>query len=138
MPSPDSSDPSSEQEVLAARGKVELAKAELESELHRAGETGRAALDRMAQKARPVLILAGVIVGVVLVARLVKARRRKPAWTRALEQAAPKQPSWLGATAAAALKGALRVAAARLTEQAAARLLQASEARAEQEAALGR
>ena len=135
MPSPDSSDVSSDPEVLAARGKVELAKAELETELYRAGETGREALGRMARKARPVLIVTAVFVGVVLATRLVKAaRRKKPAWTRVLEETQPKQPSWIGMTATAALRGALRVAAARLTEQAAARLLAASEAHADGEA----
>ena len=133
MPSPDSPD-TSDPEVLAARGRVELAKAELETQLHRAGETGRNALADMARKARPVLIVAGVVVGVVLVARLVKAVRPKPAWTRALEEASPKQPSWVGPTAAAALKGVLRVMAARWTEQAAARLLAAADERAQEEA----
>ena len=137
MPSPDNSDVSSDPDVLAARGKVVLAKAELESELYRASETGREALGRMARKARPVLIVAAVVVGVVLVTRLVKAARRKPVWTQLLEEEQPKQPkqpSWLGMTATAALRGVLRVAAARFTEQAAARLLAASEARANDEA----
>ena len=130
MPSPDSHETSSAAEGLAARGKVALAKADLETELYRAGETGRAALDRMAQKAKPVLVVAAVVVGVLLVARFLRARRRRSDWTRAFEGPPPK-PSWLGTTAAGVLKGALRVAAARLTEQAAARLLQASEERAE-------
>jgi hypothetical protein len=134
MPSPDSSDASTDPEVLAARGKVELAKAELETELYRAGETGREALGRMARKARPVLILTAVFVGVVLATRLVKAARRKPVWTRVLEDLQPKQPSWIGMTTTAVLRGALRVAAARLTEQAVARLLAANEAREDEEA----
>lgn len=137
MSSPDSSE-TSDPEVLAARGQVELAKAELETQLHRASETGRVALDRMARKARPALIVAGVVVGIVLVTRLVKAARRKSAWTRAVEEASPKQPSWVGMTAAAALKGVLRVVAARLTEQAAARLLEASQERADEELEPGR
>ena len=134
MPFPDSYDASPDPEVLAARGQVELAKAELENQLQRAGETGREALGRMARKARPVLILTAVVVGVVLVTRLVRSARRKPAWTRVLEEARPKQPSWIGTTATAAFRGVLRVAAARLTEQAAARLLAASEAQADEEA----
>ena len=128
MSFPNSRSASSDPEVLAARGQVELAKAELETELHRAGETGRIALRRMARKARPVLIFAAVVVGVVVVTRLVRTARRKPAWTRALEEMQPKPPSWIGMTATAALRGVLRVAAARLTEHAAARLLVASEA----------
>jgi hypothetical protein len=134
MPSPDSHEASSDPEVLAARGQVELAKAELENQLHRASETGREALGRMARKARPVLILTAVVVGVVFVTRLVKAARRKPTWTRAFEDMQPRQPSWIGMTATAALRGVLRAAAARLTEQAAARLLAASEAREDEEA----
>ena len=134
MPSPDSPDVSSDPAVLAARGKVELAKADLETELYRAGESGREALGRMARKARPALILTAVVVGVILATRFVKAARRKPAWTRALDDLQPKQPSWLGTTATAVLRGVLRVAAARLTEQAAARLLAASEGRADEDA----
>jgi hypothetical protein len=137
MPSPDNSHVSSDPEVMAARGQVELAKADLETQLHRAGETGRITLDRMAQKARPVLVVAAVVVGVVFVTRIVGARRRRSAWTRAFE-GPPSKPSWLGATAAGVLKGVLRVMAARLTEQAAARLLLAGEERAAEEAELGR
>jgi hypothetical protein len=75
-----------------------------------------------------VLVFTAIVVGVVVVTRLVRAARRKPAWTRALEEMQPKRPSWIGMTATAVLRGVLRAAAARLTEQAAARLLAASEA----------
>jgi hypothetical protein len=138
MPSPDSSDATSDPEVLAARGQVEFAKAELETRLYRAGETGRVALGRMARKARPVLVLTAVVVGVVLAARFVRAARRKSAWTRALEMPPPQNPSLLAVAAAGALRGVLRVVAARMTEQAAARLLAASEEHAEEEVELGR
>jgi len=121
MPSPDSSESSSDPEVLAARGEVLLAKAELESRLHAMGDSGRRALARVARKARPALVAAAVLVGVVVVVRLVQSasrRRRASGW----RQAGAGQPSLLKVAFGAALRGAVRVVATRMAEQAVLRL----------------
>lgn len=133
MPSPDDSEVSSNPEVLAARGQVALAKAELESRLYQAGDSGRRALRRMALKAKPVLIVAAVVVGVVVIARLVRSRRRRSAWPHVVVENDAGKPSFLKVALGAAIRGALRVAATRMTEQAVARLVTANDERAEDE-----
>jgi hypothetical protein len=125
MQSPDEIE-NSDPEILAARGKVELAKAELESRLYQAGDTGKRALNRMAGKAKPVALVAAAIVGAVVVARLVRSRsRRRSQWAPPAE--AHAAPSLFRVALGAAVRGAIRVLAARLAEQAAARLVAASE-----------
>jgi hypothetical protein len=126
MPSPDSLE--SDPEVLAARGEVELAKAELESRLYQASDSGRRALGRMARKARPVLIAAAVVIGVVVVARLARSVARKRRVRHAIENG-QANPSLLRVAFGAALRGAVRVIATRVAEQAAARLALAGEER---------
>jgi hypothetical protein len=127
MPSPDDSETSSNPEILAARGQVELAKAELESRLYQAGDSGRRALRRMAGKAKPALIVAAVVVGVVVVARVVRSRRRRQVWPHVVIEGDAVRPSLLKMTLGAAIRGALRVVATRMTEQAVARLIAAHE-----------
>ena len=133
MPSPDNTEASSDPEVLAARGQVALAKAELESRLYQAGDSGRRALRRMALKAKPALIVAAVVVGVVIVARVVRSRRRQSAWPNVVVENDAGKPSFLKVALGAAIRGALRVVATRLTEQAVARLVAANEERVEEE-----
>ncbi|HEX6273301.1 MAG TPA: hypothetical protein VFZ53_09680 [Polyangiaceae bacterium] len=132
MQSPDESE-NSDPDILAARGKVELAKAELESRLYQAGDTGRRALTRMAGKAKPIAIVAAALVGVVVVARLFRSRaNRRRGWVR--PAAASGNPSLFRVALGAAVRGAVRVLVARMAEQAAARLLVASD---EQEVGAG-
>jgi hypothetical protein len=125
MPSHDSSETSSDPEVLAARGEVLLAKAELESRLHQASDSGRRALGRMARKARPVLIAAAVVVGLVVVVRLARSASKRRRARRSAENEAG--PSLFKVALGAALRGAVRVLATRAAEQAAARLALAHE-----------
>jgi len=122
MPSPDESDTSSDPEVLAARGKVELAKAELESRLYQAGDSGKRALSRMARKATPVVVIAAVAIGTVALIRMVRARSRARAWQRPVQ--AQSKPSLFKVALGAALQAAVRVLVARTVEQAAARLVE--------------
>lgn len=133
MPSPDDSEISSDPEVLAARGQVALAKAELESRLYQAGDSGRRALRRMSQKAKPALIVAAVVVGVVVVARIVRSKRRRAVWPEVVVKDETVRPSFLKVALGAAIRGALRVVAARMTEQAVARLVAANEERTDEE-----
>jgi hypothetical protein len=127
MQSPDEIE-DSDPDILAARGKVELAKAELENRLYQAGDTGKRALARMAGKAKPVAIVAAAIVGVVVIARLVRSRSRRRAAWRPPADVRGAQPLYR-VVLGAAVRGALRVLAARMAEQAAARLIAASEER---------
>jgi len=117
---------SEDPDVLAARGKVELAKAELESRLYQASDTGKRALARMAGKAKPALVVAAALVGVVLVTRLIRSRsRRRAAWRAPAEPHAG--PSLFRVVLGAAIRGAVRVVATRVAEHAAARLVAANE-----------
>jgi hypothetical protein len=120
MPSHDNSETSSDPEVLAARGEVLLAKAELESRLHQASDSGRRALGRLARKARPVLIAAAVVVGLVVIVRVARSASRK----RRARRIAGNEiaPSLFKVALGAALRGAVRVLATRAAEQAVARL----------------
>jgi hypothetical protein len=127
MPSPDEAETPSNPEVLAARGQVELAKAELESRLYQAGDSGRRALRRMAGKAKPALIAAAVVVGVVLVVRIVRSKTKRSAWPHVVVEDETGKPSFLKVALGAAVRGALRVVATRVTEQAVARLVTANE-----------
>jgi hypothetical protein len=127
MPSPDEAETPSNPEVLAARGQVELAKAELESRLYQAGDSGRRALRRMAGKAKPALIAAAVVVGVVLVVRIVRSKTKRSAWPHVVVEDETGKPSFLKVALGAAVRGALRVVATRVTEQALARLVTANE-----------
>jgi hypothetical protein len=126
MPSPVSSNTASDPEILAARGKVELAKAELENRLYQVGDSGRVALGRMARKAAPLLVVAGILVGTVVAVRLLAAasKRRRAIRLRVDE---PAGPSLARVVFGAVLRGFVRVAATRIAEQAAARLVAARE-----------
>jgi uncharacterized integral membrane protein len=127
MPSPDESLSQSDPEILAARGKVELAKAELESRIYQAGDTGKRALKRMARKAIPVVAVAGAILGVVVVVRLVTRTRHKSVWQRYPAATDSRTTPLVKVALGAAVRGALRVLLARVAEQAAARLVAANE-----------
>ncbi|HVR20642.1 MAG TPA: hypothetical protein VMS65_13120 [Polyangiaceae bacterium] len=122
MPSPDESDTFFDPEVLAARGKVELAKAELESRLYQAGDSGKRALSRMARKATPVVVIAAVAIGAVALVRMIRARSRVGVWQRPRQH--QNDPSLFKVALGAALRAAVRVLAARAVEQAAARLVE--------------
>jgi hypothetical protein len=122
MPSPDEFDTSSDPEVLAARGKVELAKAELESRLYQAGDSGKRALSRMARKATPVVVIAAVAIGTVALVRMIRSRSRSAGWQRPVH--VQREPSLFKIALGAALRAAIRVLAARAVEQAAARLVE--------------
>lgn len=124
MPSHDSQERASDPEVLAARGQVALAKAEFESSLHQASDSGRRALGRMARKARPVLVAAAVVVGIVIVARVARSIAKK---RRTRRSAQDQGPSLFRVALGAALRGAVRVLATRVAEQAAARIALANE-----------
>lgn len=126
MPSPDESLSQSDPEILAARGKVELAKAELESRIYQAGDTGKRALKRMARKAIPVVAVAGAILGVVVVVRLATRARHKSVW-QPYPAADHRTTPLVRVALGAAVRGALRVLLARVAEQAAARLVAANE-----------
>jgi hypothetical protein len=125
MPSPDESKTPSDPDILAARGKVELAKAELESRLYQAGDTGKRAISRMARKATPFVVVAGGVLGAVVLFRLVTRARHKSAWRA--PRADRHGPSLVQVALGAAFRAALRVVAARIAEQAAARLATASD-----------
>ena len=127
MPSPDESEIASDPEILAARGKVELAKAELESRIYQAGDTGKRALERMAMKAKPAVVVAGAVLGAVVVWKLVRRARRRNRWHLPAPDSAA--PSLFRLAVGAALRGALRVFAARVAERAAARFVEANEER---------
>jgi len=127
MPSPDEFE-SSDPDILAARGKVELAKAELESRLYQVGDSGKRALVRMAHKAKPAAVVAAVALGVFVVVRLVRARaRRRASWHFPKET--KERPSLFGVALGAAIRGAVRVVATRMAEQAVARLVASDEER---------
>jgi hypothetical protein len=123
MPSPDESDAFSDPEVLAARGKVELAKAELENRLYQAGDSGKRALSRMARKATPVVVIAAVALGTLALVRMLR-RPRAGVWHRPVRVSS--DPSLFKVALGAALRAAIRVLAARAVEQAAARLVEKS------------
>ena len=122
MPSPDESDTFSDPEVMAARGKVELAKAELESRLYQAGDSGKRAISRMARKATPLVVIAAAAIGAVVLVRMIRTRSRARAWQRPIH--VPSDPSLFKVALGAALRAAVRVLAARVIEQSAARLVQ--------------
>jgi len=122
MPSPDESDTFSDPEVMAARGKVELAKAELESRLYQAGDSGKRAISRMARKATPVVVVAAAVIGTVMLVRMIRTRSRARAWQRPIH--VQNDPSLFKVALSAALRAAVRVLAARAIEQAAARLVE--------------
>jgi hypothetical protein len=126
MPSPDETAITSDPEILAARGRVELAKAELESRLYQAGDTGKRALARMAKRATPVAIAAAALVGVVVITRAVRSRAKRRHVMPVVIQR-ESGPSFVKIALGAAVRAALRVLAARLAEQAAARLIAASD-----------
>jgi hypothetical protein len=129
MPPNADSDSTSDSEVAAAHREVALAKAELRESLADVSDSSKKALADMARKARPVLIAAAVVVGVVLVVRVVRAASRRRRYAPlAIVKDTDRTPLTKIALAAA-LRGALRVLATRLAEQAAARLVMAAERR---------
>jgi hypothetical protein len=128
MPPNAESERSSSPEIVAAQLDVELAKAELESNLNDVRDSGKKALIGMAQKARPVLIAAAVVVGAIVLFRLIRrASRTRPA-PFAIVRATESTPL-VKIALGAAVRGALRVLATRLAERAAARLVAAAEQR---------
>jgi uncharacterized integral membrane protein len=128
MPPNAESERLSSPEIVAAQLDVELAKAELESNLNDVRDSGKRALVGMAQKARPVLIAAAVVVGAIVLFRLIRrASRTRPA-PFAIVRATESTPL-VKIALGAAVRGALRVLATRLAEQAAARLVAAAEER---------
>jgi hypothetical protein len=133
MPSPDEPEAPSDPEVLAARGQVALAKAELESRLYQAGDSGRRALRRMSAKAKPALIVAAVVVGVVVLARVVQSKRKRAAWPHVVVESDSAKPSLFKLALGAAVRTALRVVATRMTERAVARLVEANGERSSEE-----
>ena len=128
MPPNAESERSSSPEIVAAQLDVQLAKAELENNLNDVRDSGKRALIGMAQKARPVLIAAAVVVGAIVLFRLIRrAARTRPA-PLAIVRATERTPL-VKIAIGAAVRGALRVLATRLAEQAAARLVAAAERR---------
>jgi hypothetical protein len=128
MPPNAESERLSSPEIVAAQLDVELAKAQLESNLNDVRDSGKRALVGMAQKARPVLIAAAVVVGAIVLFRLIRrASRTRPA-PFAIVRATESTPL-VKIALGAAVRGALRVLATRLAEQAAARLVAAAEER---------
>jgi len=128
MPPNAESELSSNPEIVAAQLDVELAKAELESNLNDVRDTGKKALAGMAQRARPVLIAAAVVVGAIVLFRLIRrASRSRPAPVAIV--GATESTPLVKIAVGAALRGMLRVLATRLAEQAAARLVAAAEQR---------
>jgi hypothetical protein len=128
MPPNAESERSSSPEIVAAQLDVELAKAELKTNLNEVRDSGKKALVGMARKARPVLIAAAVVVGAIVLFRLIrKAVRTRPA-PLAIVRATESTPL-VKIAVGAAIRGALRVLATRLAEQAAARLVAAAEQR---------
>ena len=128
MPPNAESERSSSPEIVAAQLDVQLARAELESNLNDVRDSGKRALAGMAQKARPVLIATAVVVGAIVLFRLlrrVSQNRRAPLAIVRATESTPLVRIALGA----AVRGALRVLATRLAEQAAARLVAAAEQR---------
>jgi hypothetical protein len=118
----------SDPEVVAAQLDVEIAKANLENDLNDVRDSGKRALAGMAQKARPVAIAVAVVVGVIVLFRLIRrASRQRPA-PLAIVRATESTPL-VKIAIGAAIRGALRVLATRLAEQAAARLVAAAEER---------
>jgi hypothetical protein len=128
MPLNTESETTSDPEIVAAQRDVELAKANLEDNLNDVRDSGKRALAGMAQKARPVLIAAAVVVGAIVLFRLLRrATRSRPA-PFAIVRATESTPL-VKIALGAAIRGALRVLATRLAEQAAARLVVAAEER---------
>jgi hypothetical protein len=129
MPLNTESETTSDPEIVAAQLDVEIAKANLQNDLNDVRDSGKRALAGMAQKARPVLIAAAVVVGAIVLFRLLRrASRSRPA-PLAIVRATESTP-FLKIAVGAAIRGALRVLATRLAEQAAARLVVAAEERA--------
>jgi hypothetical protein len=82
----------------------------------------------MAKRATPVVVAAAALVGVVVIVRAVRARSRTRFTLPAVRmEAPPVGPSFFRVALGAAVHGALRVLAARVAEQAAARIIAASD-----------
>jgi hypothetical protein len=79
----------------------------------------------MAKKATPVVVVAGAVLGAVVVFQLVKRARRRTVWR--LPAPDSRAPSLVRVVLGAALRSVVRALAARMVEQAAARLVEAGE-----------
>lgn len=110
-------------DVDAAKREVEAAERALSHDLRRASNLGKATVNRAKQAAKPVLIAAAVVVGVIFVVSRVR-RARQPPLLRALRRelrdaqrlAAKEQHSALGDAARSAFSALATTAARKLAE----------------------
>lgn len=111
-------------DVDAAKREVEAAERALSHNLKRASNLGKATVDRAKQKAKPVVIAAAVVVGVIWVVSRVR-RARQPPLLKALRKelreaqrlAAKEQHSALGDAARSAISALATTAARKLGER---------------------
>lgn len=107
-----------EQEVMAAERAVSEARDKLVAELEAASETGRQAIERAVQRARPMALAAAAIAGVAAIAGTVVLVRSSLARARPRYWAPPRQRSALAMAARQALASAAGTLAAALARRA--------------------